>query len=128
MRPLRYRWLWLMLGMLLLVAGVFAAMAPMPARSLLEVNDKVVHATVFLCFMVWFSAFFRPRLWPLLFLALVGYGILIELLQGLTVARMADPKDVVADTVGLVLGWLLAAAGLSRWCEVVESWLVRRRA
>lgn len=128
MRPLRYRWLWLVLGMLLLVVGVFAALAPMPARSLLEVNDKVVHATVFLCFMVWFSAFFRPRLWPLLFLALVGYGILIELLQGLTVARMADPKDVVADTVGLVLGWLLAAAGLSRWCEVVESWLVRRRA
>ncbi len=128
MRSLRYRWLWLVLGMLLLVAGVFAAMAPMPARSLLEVNDKVVHATVFLCFMVWFSAFFRPRLWPLLFLALVGYGILIELLQGLTVARMADPKDVVADAMGLVLGWLLAAAGLSRWCEVVESWLVRRRA
>ncbi len=114
-----------MLGIVLLVAGVFTAMAPIPSTSLLEVNDKVVHAFAFMCFMVWFSAFFRPRLWPLVFLALTGYGVLIELLQGLTVVRMADPMDVVADMAGLLLGWLLAAAGLSRWCEVAESWLVR---
>lgn len=126
MQPLRFRWIWLAVGVLLLVAGIPAAMEPLPAVALFEINDKVIHATVFLCFMVWFSAFFRPRLWPLLFLALVGYGILIELLQGLTVVRSADPMDVAADTAGLVLGWLLAAAGLSRWCEVVESWLVRR--
>lgn len=36
-------------------------------------------------------------------LALLGYGILIELLQGLTSYRQASAADALADAVGIVL-------------------------
>ncbi|MGE4241086.1 VanZ family protein [Ramlibacter sp.] len=38
--------------------------------------------------------------------ALVGYGVLIELLQALTPHRSGDWVDVVADSCGIVVGWL----------------------
>ena len=34
----------------------------------------------------------------------VGFGLLIELLQGLTTHRSFDPLDILADVVGLALG------------------------
>ena len=36
---------------------------------------------------------------------LLAYGVLIEVLQSFTPSRSADWHDVVADAVGLVLGW-----------------------
>jgi VanZ family protein len=36
---------------------------------------------------------------------LLAYGVLIEVLQSFTPNRSADWQDIVADAVGLVLGW-----------------------
>lgn len=36
---------------------------------------------------------------------LVAYGVLIEVLQSFTPNRSADWQDIVADSVGLVVGW-----------------------
>lgn len=36
---------------------------------------------------------------------LLTYGILIEVLQSFTPSHSADWHDVVADAVGLILGW-----------------------
>ncbi|MEZ5564932.1 MAG: VanZ family protein [Gammaproteobacteria bacterium] len=126
MQPLRFARTWFVLSIALLVAGLVAALEPMSSKSVFEINDKVVHATAFMGFMVWFGGLFPRQRWPLVFLVLAGYGVLIEVLQGvLTVSRSADPLDVAADVSGLLLGWLLCAAGLARWPEIVESWLVR---
>ena len=38
-------------------------------------------------------------------LGLLAYGVLIELLQSLTDYRMAEALDVVADGVGILVGW-----------------------
>ena len=62
---------------------------------------------------------------PAVALALAAYGLLIELLQGLTRTRQAEELDLVADVAGILLGWLLSTAGLSRWCTKLESWLAR---
>ena len=43
---------------------------------------------------------------------LIGYGVLIELLQGLTPHRMADPWDALADAIGVLMG-----VGLGTWIE-----------
>ncbi|WP_165892456.1 VanZ family protein [Azotobacter chroococcum] len=40
------------------------------------------------------------------------YGILIEVLQGLTDYRVADYRDLLADLLGIVLGSLVAAGWL----------------
>jgi len=43
---------------------------------------------------------------------LLTYGVLIEVLQSFTPNRSADWQDVVADSVGLVLGWSSRLLGL----------------
>ena len=43
---------------------------------------------------------------------LLTYGVLVEVLQSFTPNRSADWQDVVADSVGLVLGWALQLLGL----------------
>ncbi|MDH4133014.1 MAG: hypothetical protein OEV95_14550 [Gemmatimonadota bacterium] len=88
-------------------------------------NDKLLHTVGFLAFMVWFGGVFERRFLPGVALALALYGLLIEVLQGLTVTRQAEGLDLVADLAGILLGWLLSAAGLSRWCTKLESWLPR---
>lgn len=122
--PLRYARLWLVAGLMLLGFGLLSALTPPPA-GLGSLNDKVLHTAGFMAFMVWFGGVFERRFLPAVALALALYGLLIELLQGLTPTRQAEGLDLVADISGILLGWLLSAAGLSRWCTKLESWLVR---
>jgi VanZ family protein len=126
MLPLRYARFWLAAGLLILAAGLVSALVPAP-RGMGSLNDKFVHVAGFLAFTVWFGGIVDRRLLPRVALALVAYGLLIELLQSLTPVRQAEFLDLVADVAGVLLGWLLCAAGFSRWCTLVESWLAPPR-
>lgn len=123
--PLRYARAWLVTGILILGIGLFSALTPVPS-GMPSFNDKLVHAAGFMAFMLWFGGIFTPRSLPKVALALAAYGLLIELLQGLTRTRQAEALDLVADLAGILLGWLLSVAGFSRWCTTLESWLAPR--
>jgi VanZ family protein len=72
--------------------------------------DKLRHACAFL--VLWVlgqQARVRPG-WRLAVL-LLGFGVAIELAQGLTSYRDASLGDVGADMAGIVAGWLLKPAG-----------------
>jgi VanZ family protein len=125
--PLRYARAWLIAGLLLLVFGLVLALSTPPPSLALAIDDKLLHFAGFLGFMVWFGGVFQPRFAPLVVLGLSAYGLLIELLQSLTVTRQAEGLDLVADISGVLLGWLLCVAGLSRWCLKLESWFVSRQ-
>ena len=124
MLPLRYGRIWLVAGVLFLGFGLLSALATPPA-GMGALNDKLVHGVGFLGFMLWFGGVFERRLLPWVALALVAYGLLIEVLQSLTPTRQPEGLDLAADVAGILLGWLLSAAGLSRWCTMLESWLAR---
>ena len=111
---------------MLLAIGLVAALEPVPTAVAVTFNDKFIHTTGFLVFMVWFGGVFESRFAPWVALALSSYGVLIEVLQSLTPTRSAEALDVVADVVGVLLGWVLSRAGFSRWCATLESWFVRR--
>jgi len=125
MLPLRYARAWLVTGILILGIGLYSALTPVPS-GLPSFNDKLVHAAGFMAFMLWFGGIFTSRSMPRVALALALYGLLIEVLQGLTRTRQAEALDLIADVAGVLLGWLLSAAGLSRWCTMLESWLAPR--
>ena len=116
-----------MAGAILLVFGLFSALSPVQSLVPLDMNDKVIHALGFLCFMLWFGGVFQARFAPALVVGLASYGILIEVLQSFTPTRQAEFLDVVADLAGILLGWALSAAGFSRWCATLESWLVPQK-
>ncbi len=76
-------------------------------------NDKLMHVAIFVPFSLLWRLSGRSLGWTLL--AGLGYGILIEVIQGLFpgLHRSADVEDAVADFVGTVVG-LALAWGLGR--------------
>ena len=51
----------------------------------------------------------------------------MEVLQyALTSDRMADARDMTANSIGIAVGIVLAYVGLGAWAQRVESWLRRR--
>lgn len=127
MVPLRYPYLWLIGG--LLVMGLILAISVAPAGGLLAiqiVSDKTSHFLAFCSLMLWFSGVFEARNAIWVGLGLLAFGVLIEVVQSLLPYRMAETRDVLADALGIVAGWALAHAGLRGWTRWVEAWLPGR--
>lgn len=114
------RRLWRVLLGLLFVAITWLALVPDPPQGLSTGWDKSNHLLAFasLAFTGVWACWPQPRQWWLLVLALLAYGVGIEIAQGFLPPRSADAADVLADGVGIALGLLVA------WPFIV---LTRRR-
>ncbi len=77
------------------------------APSLFEHSDKVLHMVTFAVLTVLALLSWPGRL-RLVAGALLGYGVLIEVLQSFTPTRSPSLGDVVADAAGIALGLALA--------------------
>ena len=87
----------------LVVVLVFSLMPPQIIEPPMG-WDKLNHAVTFAVLaMLGCSAYPERKVQVLL--GLLAYGGLIELLQSLTDYRSAETLDVVADGVGLLVGW-----------------------
>lgn len=104
------RVLWRVLLAVLLVVITTLALVPAPPKVITTGWDKSNHALAFasLAFSSVWALWQRPRQWVWLVLALVAYGIGIEIAQSFLPPREADAKDVLADSVGILIGLLLA--------------------
>jgi VanZ family protein len=112
LRPLRYAryWVWFGLAMTLIVVYLTLE-APSGRISRIPHLDKAYHFAAFLGLTLWFAALFL-------------LGIAIEIGQHLmALGRSAEFLDVVADTVGIVLGILLSLLIRDSWLQRVERWL-----
>ena len=102
--------------MLLLVVVVsYLALTPVPPPSIDFGWDKLNHVLAFsaLGFSASLSCPASPRLRLLLLFMLFGYSGLIEVFQQFVPGRASEWADLFADSVGIVLGALMAA-GLIR--------------
>ncbi|MDQ1315067.1 MAG: hypothetical protein QG662_1176 [Pseudomonadota bacterium] len=70
-------------------------------------SDKVVHLLGYAVLTFWWAQLVTHRRWKLA-LVVALFGIAVELLQGLTPTRQPDPLDALANSVGALLGWLIA--------------------
>lgn len=73
---------------------------PIPASSI----DKVNHAAAFIALSVLFCLGFPKRSPWLMIGTMLAYGIFIELVQALLPYRDCSFWDVVADSVGILIG------------------------
>ena len=102
------RWLDIRLARLGLLVAVIAitTLALMPAKQVpITLGwDKLDHWFAFftLSFLA-NHAFPKRAFWRVIALALVAYGIGIEVAQSFTPDRDADAMDVVADSVGILI-------------------------
>ena len=106
---LQHRRLWQVLFVLLFIAISYLALSPAPPDGISTGWDKANHALAFasLAFSGNFARTRRP--WPFLFIALLAYGGVIELLQLNIPNRDGDWHDLLADGVGISIGLAVAA-------------------
>ena len=119
---------WWALGALVVTAAMVVCIMPfseVPAP--LEWNDKVSHLAGHGALAIYFAGLVPRRSWWKIFVFLLLFGIAIEFAQYFMHAgRQGDPRDVLANCAGALLGLAAARLGLARWTEFA-NWLLGRR-
>ena len=132
MLPLRYAHRWQLAGIVILSLVFASALIPSiwpddrQFQPWLVDADKLMHTVTFVFLAVWFSGQFRPRSYWRIGAGLIAFGALIELAQRFISYRSAEWLDLVADTLGIVVGLLIATAGLGGWSLRLEHWCAHR--
>jgi VanZ family protein len=106
-RAARITRMWLACGWLGVVVTLVVSLMPPALGNADNQADKLVHLFGYALLMFWWAQLVPQRRWKLA-IAVVLYGIAIEGLQGLTPERQPDILDALANSGGVLLGWLAA--------------------
>ena len=103
------RRIWLAGGWLLVVTIIYLSLATVPVETGIEGGDKLGHLLAYGVLMAWWAQLYADpsQRWRLA-VSFVALGITMEFAQGLTPNRYPELLDVVANTSGVLLGWLIA--------------------
>jgi VanZ family protein len=130
--PLQHSRRWRLAGAAVLALVMVSAL--MPAiwfwRDLARFSnwqyDKWLHLVIFLILAIWFSGQYSRRNYWRIAVGLFSFGVLIEISQRMVTYRTSDWMDLLADTVGILLGLAIALAGVGGWSMRFEQWLQDR--
>ena len=104
MRPV-----WLAVGWAMVTAIVWLSLTPSPPKVDFEHSDKVGHFLAYGSVMFWFAQLYSERKARLGYAAgFVAMGVALEFIQGWTGYRDFELYDMLADGVGVALGWAAA--------------------
>jgi len=121
----KLRKLWLSIGWLLVALVTYLSLIPDPPTINATGSDKVAHALAYGTLMLWFLQLYPIYRRPIIAVGLITMGILLEFLQGFTAARSFEYMDMVANTGGVTLGWLLGKTRLSMALDAFERQIMR---
>jgi len=131
--PLRYHRRWQIAGILVLAGVLLGTLIPAfwlwpdTSRVALFEFDKWLHGITFAFLAVWFSGQYSRQKYAGIGIGLFFFGILIEMSQRMVSYRTAELMDLVADSVGIVIGLGIALAGAGGWSLRIEQRLARRK-
>ena len=110
---LHYRAAWLWFGYGLVFIVILLSINPAPEVVGLSVNDKVAHFVAYGGLMGWFSQVyysFKQRI--VAAILLVVLGVTMEFVQANIPGRYYEFADMLANSSGVFLGWLLCLTPL----------------
>jgi VanZ family protein len=126
MLDLRFPWLWLGLGWLIVIAICIGSLLPEPPDLGFTLNDKLIHFTSYFLLTVWFSGLYsRVRYYMLITVIVVALGVALDAMQGATATRQFDLFDILANSAGAIVGFVLSILLLGGWCSRIERWIAR---
>ena len=101
---------WVGIGWFGVVLLIYPSLTPTPPEIPVEQGDKFGHILAYATLMYWWAQLLpttrqRTRVGA----ALLALGIALEYVQGWTGWRTFDYYDMLADAVGVALGWLIAS-------------------
>lgn len=112
--------LWRTCGWFMVIIVIWGSLTPSPPEDVVVVWDKALHLAAYAILAWWFvQAWERRRAW-LWALFLLALGALLEWLQGLGGSRMADPADMIANGLGVLLGVAACWTPLGRGLIALE--------
>ena len=94
-----------------LLAGVIVVLSLIPAPPKVDVAhaDKVEHLLAYGSLMFWFGQLYPRAAVRIAYAALwIAMGVAIEYLQRWTGYRMFDVADMLANALGVLIGWAVA--------------------
>jgi VanZ family protein len=104
-------------------ALVYVSLTPNPPEPVRFLNaDKLEHALAYCLLMLWFCQVYVRRTQRLFAGALlVAMGVAMEFLQGMTGYRSFEYADMLANSIGVLLGWAWARTALGRIGRALET-------
>lgn len=124
-----YFLLWRLAGWGLVSIVLYLSLVPGPPKALdFAFSDKFEHFFAYSLLMGWFGQLYVLRLRQIFIaVALCLMGITVEFAQGWGGHRFFDMADMVANSLGVLLGWWLSnrwlAGSLLRIDHVLSRWL-----
>lgn len=113
-RPLRHLLLWRVIGWLIVTAIIYGSLTPRPIDIPIEEGDKLGHMLAYSGLMIWFMQLYTRNAHILLAACCVSLGIAMEYAQLASGYRDFEYLDMVADGVGVSIGWLLGGTAVSQ--------------
>jgi VanZ family protein len=111
MRASLLRRLFVAVGWALVGVILWLSLTPQPPQVDFEQSDKVGHFIAYGGLMFWFCQLYPAARTRLAYAAgFIAMGIVIEFLQRATGYRSFEVMDMVADAIGVALGWGAALA------------------
>jgi VanZ family protein len=120
--------LWWALGSVILAAAIWVCLMPVNrVVTVFEWSDKTSHLLGHGLLALYFTGLVPRKSWWKIFVGLLLMGIAIEFAQHyMRWGREGDPRDVLANSTGALLGLLVGWLGLSRWPEFIGRLLGQR--
>ncbi len=115
--------LWFSIAYVVLaLVGVFS-LIPSPD---IGVSDKSLHFITYFMLSAGFSTLVRfNRSMILVIVGLIGYGILLEFLQGMTEYRFMESYDMLANSAGVICGLIVRLSFVPEWFRKIELQLFK---
>ena len=121
---LNLHYIWFGTGYLLLLCVAIVSLIPIPDSS--GVSDKFMHFITYFILSSWFSLIVEKRKSLLrVCIGLILYGIMIELVQGMTIYRSAEFADAIANSLGVFVGLAFHFTPLHRFLRWLDAILYR---
>ncbi|MDO8350723.1 MAG: VanZ family protein [Gallionella sp.] len=121
-RGLKHHRLWAGAGWLLVALVVYLSLVPHPPEPLsFEHVDKLEHTFAYAMLSFWFcQSYSLAKSRIVVIAALVSMGIGLEFVQDWSGYRMFDVLDMLANSLGVLIGWLLAMTPLGHAFTYIE--------